>query len=446
LPIFAYFDTPTNYPNKFGFYDVGSSPFLLQQLLDFLKEDEDTIEEIKIGLYLFNNEILNTRLIELAIRGVKIDIITIPIEGYDAEKPKEIIDIKTGEVIACGSKYDFAKKIFEAYYKKEIPNSTLYFFPHMYLRSEKVKNFSRGEMPYSLHLKSFLIKHKNKPGIIGISSSNFAVRDLVKEENLLIIKNEADYFNPAYSFFNTLIENSLPIYDFNFKKDYTNYEIKLAAQPVSTRINFIAPFYFDSAFKAEEEIFNLISSATSSIKIVAQHICPVAYSFNGNFHSAFENKIINKDGLLKTLIEKANNGVKVEFISQTFASSENDTMQFRTPVNKKAFIDFYDAIKNIPNIAYAVNENVHSKYIIADEKVFVSSFNYTPTQFIYLDNVDIPTFKNNPGKSYKGIHCETGQYCIIHNIETVKMYENNFNNLLAKKDTVVVKKLYLQTV
>jgi len=446
LPFSAYFDTPTNYPNKFNFYNVGSSPLLLEKLLDILDNEDDTIEEIKLGLYLFNNKALNKRLVELANHGVKVDVVTIPIEGYDTTNPKEIINIQTNEIESSGSKYDFAKTIFEAHYRKEISNYTLYFFPHIYLRSENVKAFSRGEMPYSLHLKSFLIKYKNKIGTIGLSSSNFAVRDLAKEENLLIVENEADYFNPAYSFFNTLLENALPIYDFDFKKDYTNYAIKTTEQPLSNKTNFIAPFYFDAAFKAEEIMLDLISSAVTSIKIVAQHICPVSYNFNGNFHSGFENKTIYKEGLLNKLIEKANSGIKVEFISQTFASSENNPdIKFRVPVNKTAFIEFYNAIKNIPNISYAVNENIHSKYIIIDEKVFVSSFNYTPTQFIYLDKVDIKTFKNNPGKSYKGIHCETGQYCIVENTEIAKAYKNNFTNLLAKKETVLVKKLYLQS-
>ncbi len=435
----AYFDSPTNYSSKFDFYTIGASPFLLEKLLEILDDKDDTIEEIKIGLYLFNNEILNQKLIALAKAGVKIDVITIPLDGYDATSPKRIINLKTREIESTATKFSLARNIFKQHYKNEVPNYTLYFFPHIYLRSENVKNFARGEMPYSLHIKSFLIKYKNKIGTVGLSSSNFAVRDLVKEENLLIIKNEVNYFNPTYHFFDDLIKSAIPIHNFDFKKDYSNYEVETTEQPVSNCCNFIAPFYFNAAFKAEAAILNLINDARLSIKVVAQHICPVSYTINGKFHSEFENKEFFREGLLKTIIEKAKAGVKVEFISQTFASSENKLgSNFRTPLNKASFIEFFKAITNVPNISYYVNENIHSKYMIVDDKVFVSSFNYTPTQFIYLDKVDIKTFKNDPGKSYQGIYSETGHYCIIDDLGLAKEYKKNFDGLLTKNETTII--------
>ena len=62
---------------------------------------------------------------------------------------------------------------------------------------------------------------------------------------------------------------------------------------------------------------------------------------------------------------------------------------------------------------YCANKNIHSKFIVADDHLIVTSFNYTPTQFIYLGHVDIPEFYHVPGHSYEGIHSEVGQMIIL---------------------------------
>lgn len=437
----CYFDGPNSYTDKYAFYNVGASPYLLQTLINHLEKNKANITEIFLCFYLYNNAILNDKLEELAKAGIKIHVITIPIEGYDNSNPKEIIDIKTRSVLKDKTKYALAKEIFAKHYNREIPNFTLYFFPHIYLRSPKVKKFSRGNMPYSLHLKSFLIKYKEGVGDVGITSSNFAVRDLVKEENLLLIKNELSYFNAAAVFFNDLLQNAIPIYEFDFKKDYTNYAVKTILLNAQVKeIGFMAPFYADSAFYAEDAIKQLVDSAQHSITIVGQHICPVDYTIDGKYHSSLSNEEIQRKGFLDNVIAKAKAGIKVSFISQTFASGNAKTdKDFRTPANKASFIKFYEMIKGVPNILYAVNENIHSKYIIVDDKVFVSSFNFTPTQFIYLDKVSIEKFDNNPGKSYKGIYCETGQYCIISDTAITKQYQQNVDELLKRNETTIVK-------
>jgi hypothetical protein len=436
----CYFDTPVSYKNKNAFYNVGGSPYLLEVFCEHLEQNKNRINEIFIGFYLFNNSILNDKLESLARLGIRIHVITIPIEGYDAASAKTIIDIKTQAVLKTATKYDLAKEFFSRHYNREIPNYTLYFFPHIYLRSSKVKTFARGNMPYSLHLKSFLIKYKNEGGDLGISSSNFAVRDLIKEENLLIINNDSACFKATSIFFDDLIRNSIPIYEFDFNADYTNYKVAILQNNQTTETGFIAPFYFDSAFHAEEAIKDLIDSAKKSISIVAQHICPIGYTVQGKFHSELPDEEIKREGFLQNLIAKANAGIKVSFISQTFASGNyRFDAGFRKPANKTSFIKFFNKIKDVPNILYTVNENIHSKYIIVDDKVLVSSFNYTPTQFIYLDKVDIKKFENNPGKNFNGIYCETGQYCIISNNETKNKYQQNFNELLSRKETKIVK-------
>ena len=67
-------------------------------------------------------------------------------------------------------------------------NFNLFIFPHMYIRSPRVRPFSRGDMPYSLHAKSIFIKYKNGGGAVGLTSSNLATRDMVKDEMMLLVE------------------------------------------------------------------------------------------------------------------------------------------------------------------------------------------------------------------------------------------------------------------
>ena len=227
MPFNVYFDSPTFYRNKFDFYNVGSSPLLINKLIDYLDRNTQQIEEIFLSFYIFNNATLHYKLVSLARAGVKVNVITIPIEGYDANSPKSIIDIATFQQQSVATKYDLARPIFAEHYRTPIPGFSLYLFPHMFIRSPYIIKFARGNMPYSLHTKSFLIKLKNRIGTVGISSSNFAVRDLVKEENLLIIEDEEKYYQPAAQYFTDLISVSIPFKEFDFKKDYTTYQVTL---------------------------------------------------------------------------------------------------------------------------------------------------------------------------------------------------------------------------
>src|SRR6185437_17171244 len=134
MPYEVFFDGPEYYENKFDFYSCGSSPKLLKHLLEYLNKNGDSLAEINIALYLFNNKLLNENLIALSERGTKVNVYTIPIEGYDAESAKDIIDIETRLVISNQTKYEVAKDIFENHFYNKYKNYKLYFFPHMYLR------------------------------------------------------------------------------------------------------------------------------------------------------------------------------------------------------------------------------------------------------------------------------------------------------------------------
>jgi len=426
MPYEVFFDGPEYYENKFDFYSCGSSPKLLKHLLEYLNKNGDSLAEINIALYLFNNKLLNENLIALSERGTKVNVYTIPIEGYDAESAKDIIDIETRLVISNQTKYEVAKDIFENHFYNKYKNYKLYFFPHMYLRSPKLKTFSRGNMPYSLHTKSFLFIHKNGSCDMALSSSNFAVRDLVKEENLLFICHENEHEKAALDFFVTLNKCSIHISDFDFKRDYSNYNISANDYDLNNSGGFMAPFYRNASFKIENILKKMIEGANERIIIVGQHVCPINYVASNN----------ERAGLVDSILEKAKQNVGVNILSQTFAS---DDSKFRKPSNQRNFKKFFSQIERCANINYFVNENCHHKYIIIDNCVFISTFNYTPTQFIYLENVTIEKFINNPGKSYSGIYSEVGQFIVIKDKDIVEKYVNNFNQIITNKETQKVK-------
>lgn len=295
-------------------------------------------------------------------------------------------------------------------------------------------------MPYSLHTKSFLFKHKNGRCDIAISSSNFAVRDLVKEENLLFIYDAPAYYDSAIQFFENLRINSVLISEFKFKEDYAKFLITKADYNANDSCGFIAPFYHDSSFLAEDLLKKLLQEVNERVIIVGQHICPIEYEFNKSFHTGGRDLNNKRSGLADVLVKKSENGVIVNIMSQTFASGDiKKDAPFRTPANKLNFIKFYNKIKNCNNLSYYVNENCHSKYIVLDNTVYVSTFNYTPTQFTYLDNVTIDNFTNNPGKSYEGIYAEVGQFVIIRDPKIVEKYVENFHRIISYQASIKIK-------
>ncbi len=80
-------------------------------------------------------------------------------------------------------------------------------------------------MPYSLHAKSFLFKHNDGRYDMAITSSNFAVRDLVKEENSLYINDEPTYQQAAINFFTALRKTAIPISEFDFTTSHCDFVV-----------------------------------------------------------------------------------------------------------------------------------------------------------------------------------------------------------------------------
>ncbi len=300
--------------------DLGGSPELLTDLCQWFQKQKQNIFSIDIALYLFNNEYLFSILKDLADHGCRVHIYSIPLEGYDNTSPLEITNHISNVPIGRYTKLDLAKKIYETIKDLKHPNLTLHIVPHMYIRSKYVKPFSRGDMPYSLHCKTFMIQFHNGNFYGGLTSSNFAVRDAQKIELACIMPLGKNEIASSTDFYYGLRENSIPISDFDPNADYTHYTIKLRNVPENSQTTYIAPFYDHSAVQFENKLIQLIRQAKHRIIIAAQHISSYQYTYLGKYSSHDStDSLVMKEGFLSYVLQKVREGVPAVFLSQTYA-------------------------------------------------------------------------------------------------------------------------------
>ena len=417
-----YIDGPENYENPFIFFDEGGSPKLLRILLNEIENNLDNVKEVFISLYLFNNLIFYRYLKKLAKKGIKVNVISIPLEGYSNEKPKTLRSLSTGKDTPYKTtKYLEAKKIYGDCFYSESSNFNLYIFPHIFVRSSRMKKFSRGNLPYSLHSKLFFIKSKNEDCLF-LTSSNFAVRDLVKKEMMIkqVCSDGTSFEIDKY--FNDLIENSIPIKSYKREFNSSRNDYPKLDLINSKTVFFAAPFYNNSNALMFANIIDLVRKAKDRIYLCAQHI--------SNCES--EKYGIN---LIDEIILKAKQGIKVSLYSQTYID-DNLKNDFRKPINTANFLMAIKKLKGVENVSYFVNSNIHYKFILVDNKMFFCTFNFTSTQFIYVPKVKIDKFDYMPNQSYEGIHSEVGAYMIINNDVMIKSILRTLDSLKSEFKTI----------
>lgn len=373
----------------FKFYDYGGSPDLLGNLIKYLDDKKEKISEINLALMIFNNEILHKKLKELSSLGVKVNVFSIPGDGYDNTKPKRIISWKSDEkVYPSSTKYSLAMEIYKDHFYNSYLNYKLHIFPHIYLRSPRVKAFSRGSVPYSLHIKSMAIKFNDGSYAATLSSSNFAVRDMVKYEKMYIYETKSKEDKDSIDiFYNGLIKNSIDIKKYKKKEvDIYKYPISVVGSPIGGgRLLFTAPFLENSNVEVLEKIKECLSKAKKEVFICAQHI--------------------NEKSLLEPLVGKA---IKINILSQTNSKSP------RQPSNTNKFKEFEKSLDSLSGVTLSYNEYLHMKFIVIDEEMCIfSTSNFTETQFIYK-NINIKFFYNIPKASFEGIFSEVGKFIFIN--------------------------------
>ena len=427
-------------PNKDGGYSYyGASPKFIAFLKNFLIKNDEKIASVKMAIYLFNNFELHKTFTRLAEAGVKIEVTSIPLEGYDSRSPQSILPSDDGFSFSeKQTKESLAKAVYNSFLKNENPNYRLNIFPHTYIRSPKINPFSRGAIPYSLHTKSLFIEMKDGTNLLGITSSNLAMRDLPKHDYFLMKEATADESEVTRHFFTQLAANSITVMEFQSKTDNFDVEIKSSNLHPQSDTFFMAPFYANSPEKAEIIISDIFRGAKKRIWLITQHLSSFNYPVPLQFRIKNQTSAIQKrEGCLSVLLKKAAEGLDVRCMSQTFADENISENQFRVPANTYNFKQFIKAFRKNSNSHYKVNEHIHSKYIIADDVVLATTFNYTPTQFISLPFVNIPKFEKIPGLKYKGIFSEVGQLLRITRKQEVGCFLKNFEYVWTHPDTVL---------
>lgn len=418
---------------KEAYTDLGCSPVFLDEFCTWLQTNASRIASVDIALYLFNNLELYNTLETINQEGCRITIYSIPLEGYD-KSAGDVFNHETSS-LSNVSKYDLAKYIYNKLYVVSNETLSLRIVPHIFLRSQRIKPFSRGTAPYSLHCKTACVQFKDGRVFSIITSSNMAVRDAKKHEvAVLSLLNHAEA-QSARDFFDGLYQHSIPIGDFVNTREYTNHRAIIRPTPQKTRLMYVAPFYQDSAFIFEDNICTVIKKATKRIVVCAQHISAYQYYYPKRFatpSSKYSNTNF-RPGFLSEVLQKSKEGISVTFLSQTYSDAAGDHNCPR-PENRKAFIKFVEEAKKT-SCSYYQSGHVHCKFIVADDIVIVTTCNFTPTQFIYLPNVNIDSFDEMPNYSYHGTHCEYGVYQIVQDAALANEYVSYAAEITKRTDT-----------
>jgi len=417
---------------------LGAAPKFVKFLKEWLFKNRHKIKSVKLAVYLFNNFELHKTFRELAGEGIKIDVVSIPPEGYDDSLPQEISPSEEGFTFKQKhTKKTLADLVYNSFMSKPVSGYDLYIFPHAYIRSPRIKPFSRGKVPYSLHLKSFLVTMENSTAMVGITSSNMAMRDLVKHDFFVLRKAGTEESVTTDNFFSHLIGQSVKVTEYKYDKSNFDYPVTRKEYITNNESLFVSPFYRNSPEEAEKVITRFILSAKERIWIMAQHISSFDYLVPLNFRiRPRTNAVQKREGCLSALISQGKKGIEVKCLSQTFVDDKADSGEYRIPANTYNFRKFIREFRGLPNAAYAVNENIHSKYIIVDGQVIITTFNYTPTQFVSLPFVDISKFEYIERLKFKGVFSEVGHLVCLRNKKDADCFIKNFEYAWNKDETI----------
>ena len=412
------------------FFNYGSSKEILINFFRFIEKEKENISEIYLCLYLYNNEILHNKMKELALSGISVKVISLPLEGYDTRYPKDIWDPRTNEVVHFNAtKYSLAQRVYNDIIGFNNSNYKLYVFGHTYVRSSRMKNFARGTLPYSLHTKSLFIKLRDGRTITGLTSSNLAVRDVSKDELMILMEDTPETRKNSELFFQTLLDHSTLITEWKNPNPNFCYHMHCVDAGAPECNYFASPFFTDSPIRIAEKITSIIQTAQSRIYICAEHLAAYNYrDMSGNI----------QPGLFSAIFEKCKKGIPINCLSQTYVDANGYSHGQRAPQNTAMFSQLIKQIDQLPLCSYAVNKNVHAKFIIVDDTVIISTANYTPTEFLYgpvkIDRFESPELAD---VKYDGIFSEVSHFIILEDRTIAEQLIRFFHYTLNQVDTFI---------
>jgi hypothetical protein len=396
-------------PNITSKAPEGSNPDLF---FDLKSELEDA-DSINLSLCLFTNPLLKDFLIEEADKGCEINIITLPLFGYK-NKNKKLVGYPDGI-----SARELAKINYNLINEHE--NISLYLFPHVY--SWFGPSYSGGNPPYSFHIKSAEAEFEGVMKSL-LFSGNLSFGDKPFSENMIVFENIPEYNNSFHKFFIDIIEHSIS-YDkytrisdgtilFDFRYQGNNNIIYLVPQNFSKSF-FTAPFYniggFGSNHYASRKIIDLINNSTNRIYICGQHVHDVG-SYDAHATTIFS--------AIKNIFNN-NPDVDIRMLKQCDHKGLSD--KSRSAITE-CFFNFY---LDKPMKKFGM---IHDKFIIIDDKLLVSTANFTPTQFAF-GNCDMKIKIGENTFRKIDIFSEVNGFVIVEVEDIVHNYTNHFNELWA---------------
>lgn len=408
MSIRAYCRIPTNISRVVKAKE-GSCPDLMYDLFSEL----DGALEIHIAAYLFNNSTYLDFLSQLAKKGCKIRITSLPVSGY-SDKPSNVEGF-TDKISARQAAQEVYARVNDA------ANMELEIFPHLYVWYGAL--YAGGGASYSFHVKAIYAKFPNAANRCILSSGNFMLADAFHSDNILVLDGIPEYEETFIKFFKDLENYSIPYNDFNlqFKSYRDEFLYSFAGDEVNLKKNdfqncfFTAPFYLydgeGSNHYAGNRIIELIKCARKRIWICAQH-----------FHDVISYDT-DRDTIINALYEKylSNPVVELCFLKQVPHSSLADKR--RAGISETIF-------QFVMNAKQRYNRLAHDKFMIIDDTLLVSTANYTTTQFAFGKRK--MTGEDEDGKFSKVDNfSEVNGFAVIPSCpgDVLSQYENHFNLL-----------------
>lgn len=192
---------------------------------------------------------------------------------------------------------------------------------------------------------------------------------------------------------------------------------------------FAAPFFHNSPIRIADKISEIIKTARDRIYICAEHLAAYNYwDMDGNF----------QPGLFSVVFQKGREGIPVRCLSQTYVDAEGYSHGQRSPENTGMFRQLIRQIDQLDQCVYAVNKNVHAKFIVVDNTAVISTANYTPTEFIY-GPVTINRFDDDSlaGVRYSGIFSEVSHFIILEDQGIAEQLIQFFEETVEQDDTYI---------
>jgi len=356
LNVRVYNRIPRGYSSKGTSY--GSNSAIYWDIIQELKrKKEEEIEEIRLALYLFNNIHLYRELLEMAKKGVKVTVTSLPLTGYDWRKISE-------------AKYVYGKVLDDDVME-------LLVFPHMYLWYGA--EYAGGGASYSFHVKAGLIKYRDGTSTVFLTSGNLALGDPTHSETAIFVEdsNSSPYVAAFRLFFDEVERRAKSWKEYAEQVEGLDHELQQifdfafvgGLNLINHRITeafFTAPFIKvvgkGSNHYGRESIVNLIESAKRRVLVCAQHSHDL---------SPFDN--YSGTTIIRALITAKENNpeMDVRALKQVASSGLADK-------RRAAFVECH---LDHAGVAQMANKLVHDKFVIADDTVLITTSNFTATQF-----------------------------------------------------------------